>query len=51
MKTGIREFRREHDCRNCLYYMNLCKAWQYCVYDFLPEDALEEDVELFIVGG
>ena len=45
----IMRFRKEHDCRYCLYYMKICKAVMYCVFDYLPLDSLEEDVVLFIL--
>jgi len=51
MAGKIRKFRKEHDCILCLYYKNKCKADKICVFDYLPIESLEEDVELFIVGG
>ena len=50
MDEQIMSFRKEHDCRYCLYFMKICKAAMYCVFDYLPMDSLEEDVVLFILG-
>ena len=50
MKQILKVFRAEHDCKYCIYYKNKCKAIDRCVFDFLPLDALEEDVELFLIS-
>ncbi len=50
MDAVIKAFREEHECKYCMYYKTLCKATNICVFDFLPMDALEEDVELFLIS-
>ena len=49
MKEEIKIFRSDHDCKYCMYYKEKCKATDRCVFDYLPIDSLEEDVELFFV--
>ena len=50
MNAVLKAFREEHGCRYCFYYRNKCEAKGICVFDFLPMDALEEDVELFLIS-
>ncbi len=50
MGTALKAFREEHGCRYCLYFRSKCNGRDRCVFDFLPMDALEEDVELFLIS-
>lgn len=42
-------FQIEHDCVCCLYFKRPCKAFGRCVFDYLPIDSPDEDIELFFV--
>jgi len=50
MNTILKAFREEHECKYCLYFKTKCKAKERCVFDFLPLDALDEEVELFLIS-
>lgn len=49
MKADLKAFREEHECKYCLYFRGKCKARDRCVFDYLPIESLEEDIELFFV--
>ena len=49
MDDEVMIFRSDHDCEYCLYFIKKCRAKDRCVFDYLPIDSLEEDVELFFV--
>ena len=50
MNESVREFREEHGCKYCLYYKSQCDGNERCVFDYLPIESLEEDVELFLMS-
>ncbi len=50
MNSIIKDFRNSHECRYCLYYRDKCKAKDACVFDFIPADSLEEDIEVFFIS-
>ncbi len=49
MKESLRVFRKEHECKDCMYYRKECKARDRCVFDYLPPESLDEDIELFLI--
>lgn len=50
MDELLKLFRQQHDCKYCLYYRKECKAKDRCVFDYLPYDSVEEEVELFLIS-
>jgi len=50
MDEIVKMFRKKHDCKYCLYFRKECKAQERCVFDYLPYDSVEEEVELFLIS-
>lgn len=50
MDEVLKRFREEHDCKYCLYFRKGCRARDRCVFDILPYDSLETEIELFMLS-
>ena len=50
MNSSVSAFRKKHGCKICPYYKKGCKGTERCVFDFLPFDNVEEEVELFLIS-
>jgi len=49
MDPGVKAFREEHECKCCLYYKKECKADKRCVFDYIPTETLDEEIEVFFI--
>ena len=50
MDAMLKEFRKQHECKYCVYFKKECSAKERCVFDYLPFDSVEEEVELFLIS-
>jgi hypothetical protein len=49
MDEELTDFMIEHDCEYCLYFLKACRAIDRCVFDHLPPEWPDEDIEMFFV--
>lgn len=49
MDPKIKLFRESHDCKFCVYFLKQCKAKKRCVFDYLPIDSKDEEIEVFFI--